>query len=106
VVKNKRSEKVCDESVSNPVQAVREFEPRAHAEPRRQEFGLSEGELEAIALVVSGYTNKGIARKLAISESAVQHHLTNILNRLEVLNRFELILFSMYHHLTDDFQIN
>jgi len=97
---------VCDESVSNPVQAFLKFELRAHADPRRPEFSLSEGELDAIALIVSGYTNKGIARNLAISVSAVQNHLTNILDKLELSNRFELILFSMHHHLTDDIQIN
>jgi DNA-binding NarL/FixJ family response regulator len=92
---------VCHESVSTRVQALLEFKPRPAARPSRQKFGLSESETEVIALIVGGYSNQGIARKLTLSEHAVKHYLTNIFAKLGVSNRLELVLFSLYHRLTD-----
>jgi DNA-binding NarL/FixJ family response regulator len=97
---------VCHESVSNLVQALLEFEPRPAAAPNRQKFALSEPETEVLALIVSGYTNQGIAKKLAISEHTVKHHLTNIFDKLGVSNRLELVLFSLDHHLTDNVEMS
>jgi DNA-binding NarL/FixJ family response regulator len=97
---------VCHESVSDPVQALLEFEPRPDATASRQKFGLTRRETEVIALIVDGYTNKDIAKKFAISEHTVQHHLTNIFDKLGVANRLELVLFSIDHHLTDNDQMS
>ena len=97
---------VCHESVSDLVQALLEFRPRPEATASRQKFGLTRRETEVIALIVGGYTNKDIAKKIAISEHTVKHHLTNIFNKLGVSNRLELVLFSLDHHLTDNVQMN
>jgi DNA-binding NarL/FixJ family response regulator len=96
----------CHESVSSLVQALLEFKPRLNAAERRQGFGLTPRETGVIALIVGGYTNKDIAKKFAISEHTVKHHLTNIFDKLGVSNRLELALFSIDHHLLDNIQMD
>ena len=54
---------------------------------------LTERERQVVALVNEGLKNKGIADRLYISETTVRHHLTSIFSKLEISNRFELILF-------------
>jgi DNA-binding NarL/FixJ family response regulator len=63
------------------VQAVAE----ALAEP------LSERELEVLALLVEGLSNKLIAHRLAISEHTVKTHVTSILAKLGVASRTEAV---------------
>jgi DNA-binding NarL/FixJ family response regulator len=95
---------VCHESVSDLSQALLEFKPCPGATPSRPKFGLTHCETEVIALIVAGYTNKDIAKKFAISEHTVKHHLTAIFDKLGVSNRLELVLFSIDHHLADNVQ--
>jgi DNA-binding NarL/FixJ family response regulator len=66
----------------------------------RDQFGLTERELEVTAAIVAAYTNRDIAAKLRISEETVKHHLTNIFEKLGVSNRLELALFAMNKHLS------
>jgi len=89
------------ESVPDFVQAVLERKHCPEAVASQPDFCLNRRETEVIALIEGGYTNKEMAKKLAISEPAVKHHLTNIFDKLRVSNRLELILFSIHHHLTD-----
>jgi DNA-binding NarL/FixJ family response regulator len=93
---------VCQESVPELVRAIVEFKPRPDTVASRPRFGLTRHETEVIALIEGGYTNKDIAKKLAISEHTVKHHVTSIFDKLGVSNRLELVLFSIDHHLTDD----
>jgi DNA-binding NarL/FixJ family response regulator len=92
----------CRESVPDLVQAIFELKPNPQDSGRRPKFCLTRRETEVIALIEGGYTNKDIAKKLALSEQVVKHHLVNIFDKLGVSNRFELVLFSIDHHLTDD----
>jgi DNA-binding NarL/FixJ family response regulator len=93
---------VCHKSVSDLERALLEFKPRPEARPSRPKFGLTWRETEVIALIVGGYGNKEIAKKFAISAQTVEHHLSNIFDKLGVSNRLELVLFSIDHHLTDN----
>ncbi len=52
-----------------------------------------------MAAIVSGFSNREIARKLAISEDTVKHHLTNIFDKVGAYNRLELALFAIHHGL-------
>ena len=62
-------------------------------------FGLTRRELEVLALIVAGYTNRDLAEELRITEDTVKHHMTNIFDRTGASNRLELALFAIHHHL-------
>ncbi len=89
------------EKVSDLVQALHDLSPSAAAGAARKTFGLTPRELEVIAAIVAGYTNKDIAQKFSISEQTVKHHLTNIFDKLGVFNRLELALFAVEQRLTN-----
>ena len=55
----------------------------------RPDLGLSERELEVLALVALGRTNRQIAEALFITEKTAGHHVSNILAKLDVANRLE-----------------
>ena len=91
------------DSVSDLVQFLREGlrGPRLK-EPLRKDFGLTPRELDVIAAIVAGFTNRDVAQKFSISEDTVKHHLTNIFDKLGVSNRLELALFAVHHQLVGD----
>lgn len=60
---------------------------------------LTEREREVVALVGEGLRNKQIADRLFISEGTVRNHLTTIFSKLEVSDRFELIMLAYRHGL-------
>jgi len=85
------------EAVSDLVQALRSSsEPPP---PSRSRFGLTARELEITSAVVSGFSNKEIAEKFALSQDTVKHHLTNIFDKVGASNRLELALFAVHHRL-------
>ena len=49
--------------------------------------------------MVSGFSNKEIAKKFVLSEDTVKHHLTNIFDKVGASNRLELALFAVHHRL-------
>ena len=60
---------------------------------------LTDREREIVRLVCEGLKNKQIADKLFISDATVRNHLTSILSKLEVSDRFELALYCYRHNL-------
>jgi DNA-binding NarL/FixJ family response regulator len=62
-------------------------------------FGLTPRQLEVVAQVVAGRSNKEIATRLSVSEETVKHHLTHIFERLGISNRVELAVFGANHGL-------
>ena len=89
------------EAVSDLVQALRaQLEPPE--KPARERFRLTPRELEITSAVVSGLSNKEIARKFSLSEDTVKHHLTNIFDKMGASNRLELALFAVHHRLLED----
>lgn len=68
----------------------------------RQDFGLTTRERRVIALVIAGYTNKDLARRLRIGESTARRYLTNVFDKLGVSNRLELVLFAIDQGVTKE----
>lgn len=57
-------------------------------------LGLTQRQAEVLASLAEGLTNKEIARRLHVSEWTVRHHVSAILERLEVSNRGRAALFA------------
>ncbi len=53
---------------------------------------LTDRERQILELVADGDSNKEVAARLQISEKTVKHHMTNILQKLQVRNRVEAAL--------------
>ena len=54
-------------------------------------------ESKVIELIAQGYSNKEIASRLSISEKTVKAHLTNIFMKLNLENRYQLIVYGAQH---------
>jgi two-component system, NarL family, nitrate/nitrite response regulator NarL len=88
------------ECVSDVPASVRKLETT-----RRQTkaFGLTRRELEILRSVLSGETNREIARGFAISENTVKRHLSHIFDKVGASNRVELARFASHHRLLEGF---
>ena len=60
---------------------------------------LTPRESEIVVLVSQGFNGERIARELAISEATVRNHLTSILAKLGLANKFELAVYAHRHKL-------
>jgi len=58
---------------------------------RENPFGLTARELEVLAYLVEGLTNNAIAKKLTLSTRTVEHHITSILQKMNVRSRNEAV---------------
>ncbi len=56
------------------------------------ELGLTERQVEVLALMMQGKSNKHICRELDLAEPTVKNHVSAILKALEVTNRTEAVL--------------
>jgi DNA-binding NarL/FixJ family response regulator len=63
---------------------------RPHVSP--SELGLTARQLEVLALMMQGKSNKAICRVLNLAEPTVKNHVTAILKALEVTNRTEAVI--------------
>src|SRR5271166_2693288 len=68
-----------------------------------QQLRLSEKEMLIISGVTQGLKNKEIAREVGTTEQVVKNYLRKIYDKLQVLDRLELALYSMNHHLLDGY---
>ncbi len=73
--------------------------PSGDKAPRN--FGLTKREMDILTTIVAGLSNKEIARRFALSEDTVKHHLTNIFDKVGVASRLELALFAINNRLTE-----
>ena len=60
--------------------------------PSPAELGLTERQVEVLALMMQGKSNKLICRALELAEPTVKNHVSAILKVLEVTNRTEAVL--------------
>jgi DNA-binding NarL/FixJ family response regulator len=61
--------------------------------------GLSPRELEVLALIADGHTNREIAATLIVSEHTVARHVQNIYAKLGVSSRAAATAFAVEHQL-------
>lgn len=66
---------------------------------RRSPHGLTTRELEVLALLATGTTNRAIARALHISEKTVARHVSNIFRKLQLGSRAAATAYAYEHDL-------
>jgi len=78
---------------------------RPQAEPRTSETepdALTARELEVLKLMVEGVTsNRKLAKRLELSENTVKFHVRNILDKLRLHNRAEVVGYALRKKITD-----
>ncbi len=62
-------------------------------EEKFAEKGISEKEYEMVELVAQGLSNKEIAESLFLSEGTVRNYLSNILDKLDLRDRTQLVVY-------------
>ena len=67
----------------------------------QQQLRLSEKEMLIISGVTQGMKNKEIAREVGTTEQVVKNYLRKIYDKLHVVDRLELALYSMHHRLLE-----
>ena len=82
--------------VERPIKAPPARKPGGHG---GETYQLTKREVEIVSAIVSGLSNQEIAKRLAISEDTVKHHLTHIFDKVGAYNRLELALFAIHHGL-------
>ena len=65
---------------------------RAVTEP---EAKLTDREVEVLRLVAKGLTYKQVAERLVLSHRTVQNHVQNVLNKLHLHTRYELVRYAV-----------
>jgi DNA-binding NarL/FixJ family response regulator len=91
------------EDVAAVVQTMRSLSDEAAAQAKKiNRFGLTRREIEIVAGVVGGESNKEIAKRLSVREDTVKHHLSNVFDKVGVFSRLELAVFAIHHALIND----
>jgi DNA-binding NarL/FixJ family response regulator len=62
---------------------------------------LTTQEMQVLALIAEGNTNRTIAEALFLSEGTVRNYVSSILSKLAVSNRAEAAAYAIQHHLRD-----
>jgi len=67
----------------------------AHKDPDTVKIeSLTTRQREIVTLVAEGLTNRQLAERLFISEATVRNHITAILDKLELRDRFQLAVYA------------
>ncbi|MEK7278124.1 MAG: response regulator transcription factor [Chloroflexota bacterium] len=72
-------------------------EPRSSGQP-----ALTPREKEILRLLAEGHSNKEIAEKLVVSPSTIHSHRTNLMKKLNLSSRYELIQYARQRGLIRD----
>jgi DNA-binding NarL/FixJ family response regulator len=94
-----RGEALLDPAVTKKVfDRVREAARKSEGEA----FGrLSDRELQVLAWVAEGYTNREIAGKVFLTEKTVRNYVSSILSKLRLSTRSEAAAYAVKHHVKD-----
>ena len=76
---------------------IQEATAAAHSQATPAPLPLTPSEEKVFFEVIQGYTNKQIGDRLCVSPRTVQTHLSNILGKLNLVNRSQLVRFAFEH---------
>ncbi|MCW5875780.1 MAG: response regulator transcription factor [Anaerolineales bacterium] len=88
------AEQVLDQDALERWQAER-ANPLLHREPGASIEPLSGREMEVLACITRGLSNKEIALALAISHQTVKNHVTSVLRKLSVEDRTQAAVYAL-----------
>jgi len=72
--------------------------PVTHQDPD----ALTDREREVLELLVNGVTsNRKLAKQLGVSENTVKFHVRNILDKLHLHNRAQVVSYAIRHHIVE-----
>ena len=72
------------------------------SQPSHSPDDLTERERDVLELLVQGITsNKDLADRLIVTENTVKYHLRNILGKLHLKNRAQVVAYAMHHGLVN-----
>jgi DNA-binding NarL/FixJ family response regulator len=82
---------------------LQEFaQPSQVAKPPEDPDALTDREQEVLELMVEGVTsNRKLAKELGISENTVKFHVRNILDKLHLHNRAQVVGYALRHGIVD-----
>lgn len=86
------------DSIAIIVETLQKFLSQDQAGTSLLDRGLTSRELDIIAMIAAGKTNRQIGDNLFISERTVKHYLTAIFGKLQLSNRLELAMFAVSNH--------
>ena len=70
---------------------VRGIPSGPRASTRENPAGLTSREVQVLTLLVHGHTNTELAHRMHVSTKTVEHHISSILEKLEVHSRTEAV---------------
>ncbi len=74
--------------------------PRAPAATRpAPPANLTAREVEVLALVAAGLSNREIAERLVVGERTIEHHIASIYRKIEARGRVDATAFALRHGL-------
>ncbi len=73
---------------------IKQFARTAHPAPPREVEDLTERELDVFRLIARGLSNAEIGQELYISETTVKTHITHILQKLNLRDRVQAVVFA------------
>ncbi len=81
--------------VAELVKSLRSLAALAEEGRKSKTYRLSPQQQQIVDAIVSGYSNKEIAKELRVSERTVKYHLTRIFSKFGVSGRMELARYSL-----------
>jgi DNA-binding NarL/FixJ family response regulator len=87
------------QSVAVLAEAFHDFLKQENGAIPPKDYGLTPREMEILAQIVAGRSNRQAGQEFSIGERTVKHHLTHIFSKIGVSNRVELALFAVHNRL-------
>ena len=89
---------IGDHSAASLIQALHAISDDP-APVEKNAVSLTPRELEVVACIVKGSSNRDIAQQFQLSEETIKRHLSNIFEKTGVSTRLELALYAIEHQL-------
>jgi DNA-binding CsgD family transcriptional regulator len=86
-------------SKSMPIQYKVDINPSYEWAEEAQALNVSHRELEVLALVTEGYSNKEIAQILKIKHQSVKNHMHSLYKKLGVRNKAQALIIALHLNL-------